>query len=298
VKRALILGAGYTGKRLGRLLSEDNWRTVGTRTEERPEERESYWTEIEQFDLESQTVTSLIESIGWETGEPFSLVFTAGPPRRESIGESFELFEKFLDDLPVERLSNLVYLSSTSVYGDAEGGWVDESSDLQPISRSGRLKVRCEQLLRDKLTQSVPPVILRPGGIYGPGRNSGERYLSDDYELVGNGDKWTNRIHVDDLARICKLGCEIDEPETLNAVDGNPVRLREMVEFLYEENGQDPNNINYITWEEAEENYSEMKLGLLKPSKRVSAKKLNEKYNYDFLYPTVYDGLRSLLPDS
>lgn len=292
--RVLVLGLGYTGKRLADQLFERDHDVVGTTTNPGEFEETRWSSLVRPFRLGKDRLDPLLGDAGWTTGESVSLVFTAGPPRLEDPDESLELLEDLVDQIASDRFRNIVYLSSTSVYGDHKGDWVDETSELDPVSRSGRLKMRSEQLLTDEL-DDVAPILVRPGGIYGPGRNSGERYLSEDYELVGNGEKWTNRVHVEDLARICRLASARDSPETLNAVDGNPVRLRELVEFLYEETGRNPADISYVPWEEAEAQYSEMKLGLLKPSKRVSAKRLRGKYDFTFQYPTVYEGLKELL---
>ncbi len=296
--RSLILGAGYTGDRLANRLVESGWDVLGTQTNPDNPDSETFAGTLSRFRLGEDKITSLLEKVSWSTGPEISLAFTAGPPRMKPIQQSLDLLGSFIDSLPKERFRNFVYLSSTSVYGDRNGEWVDETTQLDPISSSGRLKLQSEQLLRDRLEPEVPVILLRPGGIYGPGRNAGERYLDDDYELVNGGQKWTNRIHVQDLARICALASKIDESETINAVDGNPVRLGEMVEFLYEQAEKDPNTIKDISWDEAEEKYSEMKLGLLKTSKRVSAQKLREKYDFEFLYPTVYDGLEELMSNN
>jgi nucleoside-diphosphate-sugar epimerase len=296
--RTFILGAGYTGERLGTILVDKDWDVLGTRTDPDERQRSSFAGSLRAYRLGEDNFSSLLEDASWDEGSEFSLVFTAGPPREKPIERSLETLETFVESLPRNRLHNFVYLGSTSVYGDCNGAWVDETDEIDPISSSGRLKARSEQLIRDRLKPDVPVITLRPGGIYGPGRNAGERYLSDDYELVGGGRKWTNRIHVRDLARICARSCEIDRSETINAVDGNPVRLRELVEFLYEQAGKDPETIKNITWEEAEQKYSEMKLGLLKTSKRVSADKLREEYNFEFTYPSVYEGLKELMSDT
>lgn len=292
--RVLILGLGYTGRTLVPYLLKEEHDVIGTVT--KPDEERDSKIPVEPFRLESSDhIIHLLEKHGWLSGDRLSLVFTAGPPRLDENRKSLRLLESFLTALPFDRLENFIYLSSTSVYGDAGGEWVDEESELAPVSRSGRLKKQSEEMLRSTLPVSVPAIVIRPGGIYGPGRNSARRYLSEDYELVGEGQKWVNRIHVVDLARITAMALDLDQAETLNAVDNNPVRLVELLEFLYEETDRDFDDLKRISWDEAEEKYSEMKLGLLKPSKRVSADRLIERYNFEFEYPTVYDGLRELM---
>ncbi|MFB6347146.1 MAG: NAD-dependent epimerase/dehydratase family protein [bacterium] len=293
--RVLILGLGYTGRELAERLDESH-DVIATVTNKDKTDRGDVKWPVEQFQLENpDTIQTLLDKQGWLEGPPISLVFTAGPPRLDNNEDSLALLENFLESLPLERLRSFIYLSSTSVYGDRDGNWVDETAQLDPVSRSGNLKMNCERLLDSKLPHSTANVIVRPGGIYGPGRNSARRYLSDDYELVGEGSKWVNRIHVVDLARIIVEVLPLTQDETLNAVDNNPVRLRKLLKFLYEKTGRDFEDLTRISWDEAERKYSEMKLGLLKPSKRVSSRQLIEQYNFEFEYPDVYSGLNALM---
>ena len=70
-----------------------------------------------------------------------------------------------LDVLPTPK--RFIYISSTSIYGQSDGGWVDESSPTEPAEENGRIVLECEQLLRERLPSAI---ILRFAGIYGPGR--------------------------------------------------------------------------------------------------------------------------------
>lgn len=290
----LVVGAGYTGHRLALDLRASGAAVVGTR---RRGEGAGEPYPIYGYDLNRPgTLEGILEDCGWRQSR-FSVVLAAGPPLRDSVDESLARLEGFLEVLPVPRLERLIYISSTSVYGDADGDWVDESSPLDPVSRSGELKVLCEEMLEDHLGSDAPLIRVRPGGIYGPGRNGPDRYLDSDYTLVGKGNKWTNRIHVVDLVRVLARTLTQEAPDVLNAVDGRPVRLRELVEYLYRETGRDPARIERISWAEAERRYSEMRLGLLKPSKRVSSRRLRERYGFRFLYPDVLEGMRSLLSE-
>lgn len=292
--RTWILGTGYTGHRLAVDLRVSGHEVLGTARRSRSENDRPY--PHYGFDLKAPgAARKVLERAGWADGSPFGLVFLAGPPPGTSVEAGVRMMEDFVSVLPFERLRNFVYVSSTSVYGDAGGDWVDESSPLDPVSRSGELKVRCERLLRDRLEPNVPVLRVRPGGIYGPGRNGPDRYLADDYTLVGGGEKWTNRIHVVDLVRLLARLASREESVVLNAVDGRPVRLHRMVEFLYREAGRDPEDIVNLSWEEARDRFSEMRLGLLKPQKRVSARNLRRTLDFSFRYPNVYRGLNALM---
>ncbi len=293
--RVLIVGAGYTGHRLAVDLQASGHDVLATARGPR-NVRVPY--ELEKFDLNhSARLGDILKDHGWQ-GEGFRVVFTAGPPLEDSIEESLGLLSDFVGELMAYDLRNFVYISSTSVYGDADGAWVDETSPLDPVSRSGELKVRCERMLEDRLSGEVPLIRVRPGGIYGPGRNGARRYLDPDYRLVGEGDKWTNRIHVVDLVRALARLAHHDRSTVLNLVDGRPLRLRTLVAFLYRATGRDPEDIRRISWKQAREQYSEMRLGLLHPSKRVSSEKLRREWDFTFRYPDVRCGLRELLESS
>lgn len=87
------------------------------------------------------------------------------------------------------------YVSSTGVYGQHEGEWVDESSPTDPDSDSGKLLLQAEHLIRDL---PVPSTILRCSGIYGEGRDFMRKQLQAGKATLR--DSWTNRIHQDDVA--------------------------------------------------------------------------------------------------
>jgi len=285
----LIVGAGYTGQPLGKYLSEQGERVVATRTES--DDSQPY--PVCPYRLGNQEDWDRL--VGSLAGDGFTCVFTAGPPRMESTDESLSLYGEFLEQLPKERLERFVFLSSTSVYGDADGEWVNETTSPDPYSESGRLKWKAEQLAYDLLSDHCPVIQVRIGGIYGPGRNTARRYLSEDYRMVGHGNKMSNRIHREDLVRAIAILCQHDQSEIVNVVDRKPIRLREIIEFLYRETGRDPETIPTISWEEAEQRYSSMRLGLLKPRKKVSSEKLRRTFGFDYRYPTAYHGFRSLL---
>lgn len=290
----LVIGAGYTGKRICNIIHDNDGEVAGTKTS--PDNSHGNYP-IYEFRLgEPESIHEILDQLDWSDGDGIHLIFTAGPPRSGSHAEVVDKFQNFLEVLPQDHLESFQYLSSTSVYGDAGGNWVDETSPLQPISGSGEFKLKVENLVQDFYDDDVAVILNRPGGIYGPGRNGFERYLTD-YELVNGGKKWTNRIHVEDLARASIFLSKRNEPDEVNVVDGNPVRLGELVKFVHEKAGKDPQSIKSISWEEAEKRYSDMKLGLLKTSKRVSSEKL-KNMGFSFQYPKVYDGLEEIYRNS
>ncbi len=90
-----------------------------------------------------------------------------------------------------------LYVSSSSVYGQTDGEWVDEEAVTEPQEESGRIVLAAEQVLRAQLPTAV---ILRFSGIYGPGRLLRRATIEKGEPIVGDADKWLNLIHVEDGA--------------------------------------------------------------------------------------------------
>ena len=128
-------------------------------------------------------------------------------------------------------LRRLFFTSSTSVYGQSGGEWVDESSPTEPERFQGRLMLEAEGLLRES---PVPTVILRLAGIYGPGRTRLIDSVRDgSLKLPRAGRVYTNRIHRDDAAGALQHLMQMKEPEDLYlGVDDAPCDLREVAEWI------------------------------------------------------------------
>ncbi len=130
----------------------------------------------------------------------------------------------------------ILFCSSTSVYHQSAGEWVDESSPCQPSHYTGQVLLACETALHNT---GWPLVVLRLGGIYGPGRD----YVIRQVEAgLGGGDEWTNRIHSQDAARamawiIERLRQGMPVPRCLLGVDREPCRSRDLRAFIAAERG-------------------------------------------------------------
>jgi len=123
----------------------------------------------------------------------------------------------------------IIYVSSTGVYAQRGGEWIDEDSATEPTSESGKALLQAESIIRALPGQST---ILRCSGIYGQGRDFMLRQLSEG--KVQLRDSWTNRIHQDDVAGfITDLITQIDNPLPLYLVnDDEPVKQYEVYQWL------------------------------------------------------------------
>lgn len=134
----------------------------------------------------------------------------------------------------------ILFVSSTAVYGSADGGVVDERIPAEPPSFSGRILLEAEELLRSRYEHSTTATIaLRLAGIYGPGRTRLIDQVKQGTAMIPEEPRFTNRIHRDDAAAaIVHLTTMADEPEgTYIGVDYEPVDLGEVLKFLAAEMG-------------------------------------------------------------
>lgn len=239
--RALIIGPGYLGDRVARRWREQGLRVFATtRKEERARQLLSSGIEPIITDVLSPDADPLptVDVVFWSVGYDRS----AGVSQRDVYVNGLATM---LDRLPKPEV--LIYSSSTGVYGDAGGNWLDENSPADPIDESGANCLAAEQVLRDwsnrrdiahNESSSTNPsgaqktriVILRFGGLYGPGRMIGLDQLRAGRPVSGDSSGYLNLIHVDDAARVvdsARLSKPSQPVELYIVTDGNPVTRSE-----------------------------------------------------------------------
>lgn len=130
----------------------------------------------------------------------------------------------------------VLFVSSTSVYGQKNGEWVDECSPVEPSGYSGRILLEAEQLL---LRSGLPGSVVRLSGIYGPGRTWLLNQVRQGYRVASEPPLYGNRIHADDAAGLLQFLLKADQQgQTLQdiyiGVDDCPAPLHEVVAWLRE----------------------------------------------------------------
>lgn len=188
------------------------------------------------------------------------------------------------------------YLSTTGVYGDRAGGWVDEASELLPATRRGQRRVEAEagwcRLWREA---GLPIHLFRLAGIYGPGRNALETVRSGKARRVIKDGQVFSRIHVADIATTLEASIARPNPGAVyNLCDDDPAPPQDVVTHACELLGVDPPP--EIRFEDAE--MSEMGRSFYAESKRVSNKRIKEELGVALAYPDFRAGLAALLADS
>ena len=145
---------------------------------------------------------------------------------RHTFVDSFRCLTSLLPQLP--ELRQIVYTGSCSVYGDAEGDWVDEQTPPAPGRGHGDVLLEGEQLLSGISDRRV--CILRLGALYGPGRDLDRRLRGlAGLERPGSGATYSNWLHVADAAGALEAALDAEWAGLVNVVNDEPIRLRDLV---------------------------------------------------------------------
>ncbi|MGD9720300.1 MAG: NAD-dependent epimerase/dehydratase family protein [Pirellulales bacterium] len=136
-----------------------------------------------------------------------------------------------LDALPAAT-GKFVYVSSTGVYGQSGGEWVDEASACEPSREGGRACLAAEQLLAAH-PLGARAIVLRMAGLYGPGRIPNAAQIRGGEPVAAPDEGWLNLIHADDAAAVVMAAAErAVAPRTYVVSDGAPVERRAYYEEL------------------------------------------------------------------
>ena len=212
---SLILGCGYLGRRVAGLWQQQQRRVIAVsrNAAHLPSNVEPIVGDI----LQPASLGTLpeVETVLYAVG----FDRTSGASMRSVYVDGLA---NVLAHLPTPK--RFIYVSSSSVYGQTDGGWVEESSPTQPMEDSGRIVLDAEALLREKMPDAI---ILRFAGIYGPGRLLRRQTIEKGEPIVGDADKCLNLIHVEDGARVVLSAEQHAQPALIyNVCDDHPVRRR------------------------------------------------------------------------
>lgn len=191
------------------------------------------------------------------------------------------------------RLQWLAYLSTTGVYGDRGGQWVDETTPLRPTTERGRRRLAAEEAWRALAARAHLPLhVFRLAGIYGPGRNPLRGVIDGTAKRIVKKGQVFSRIHVEDIAAV--LDASIARPKpgaAYNVCDDEPAPPQEVVLFAARLLGRAPPP--EIDFEVAD--LTPMARSFYADAKRVSNRRIREELGVRLAYPTYREGLRALL---
>jgi nucleoside-diphosphate-sugar epimerase len=185
------------------------------------------------------------------------------------------------------------YLSTTGVYGDREGGWVDESAALRPTGERGRRRCAAEAAWLELWRQHGAPVhLFRLAAIYGPGRSALDQVRSGTARRIDKQGQVFSRIHVEDIATVLQASMARPHPGTAyNVCDDAPDAPEAVVAFACTLLGVAPPPL--IAFEEAD--LSPMARSFYDDNKRVANTRMKQELGVRLRYPDYRTGLRALL---
>lgn len=278
----LSIGHGYSARALARRLLPLGWTVTGTtRSEEKAAAlgksgvRRLIWGKDDIAPALAEA-THLLSSVGPEDGRDPVLAAA-----RDAIA----------DAAPHLRWAG--YLSTTGVYGDHGGGWVDEDTPLTPSTRRGRDRVTAEaEWLTLAAETGLPLHIFRLAGIYGPGRGPFEKVRSGTARRIVKPGQVFSRIHVEDIALVLHASIEKPDPGAVyNVCDDDPAPPEDVISEAARLLGEPVPPA--IPFDEAE--LSPMARSFYAESKRVRNDRMKRELGVCLRYPTYRGGLAALL---
>lgn len=271
---ALILGCGYLGGRVAKL-----WHHAGRPVFAASRNPSHLPSEVEPIVCDVLQADSLANLPGVET-VLYAIGFdrTSGASMRAVYVDGLA---NVLDRLPPPK--QFIYISSSSVYGQTDGGWVNETSPTEPMEESARIVADAEAMLRSKMPGAM---VLRFAGIYGPGRLLRRQTIEKGEPIVGDADKWLNLIHVEDGARAVLSAEERGEPGRIyNICDDHPVRRRNFYATLAHYLGA-PEPTFQLPSPDAMPPHE-------RANRRINNRRMKEELQVELRYPDYDQGLRA-----
>jgi nucleoside-diphosphate-sugar epimerase len=276
----LFFGFGFSAATLAKRLATQHWRITGTsRTREGAEAIAAQGYDGVVFDELTDIPTDVTH------------IVTSVPP--DAAGDPvLRMLTPALQHVAAD-LQWVAYLSTTGVYGDHGGGWVDETTPLTPNTERGERRVKAEAAwLALHVAHGLPVHLFRLAGIYGPGRNALDNLKDGTAKRVIRPGQVFSRIHVDDIAGVLEASISQPHPgRAYNVADDFPCPPQDVITYGAKLLGLSPPP--NIAFEDAQ--LSPMAKSFFMDSKRVSNQRVKQELGYHFKYPSFETGLKSLL---
>jgi nucleoside-diphosphate-sugar epimerase len=280
-KRLFIFGLGYSGLEIAQLARAQGWTVAGTCTgAEKAESLRAQGIETYLFDGTAPLAAASVD------GASHILCSiapgTVGDPALSLCGPL------------LQQARWLGYLSTTGVYGDHGGGWVDEDTPPKPGQPRSIERLATERAWQAMARDAgVPLTIFRLPGIYGPGRSPIDQVKAGTARRIDKPGQVFSRIHVADIAgTVLKAMTAPHRGDIYNVVDDLPVSTGEVVAFACELLGRPvPPS---IPWDEIAPTMSPMARSFYAESRRVRNERMKRELGVVLRYPTYREGLRAI----
>ncbi|MBX7147187.1 MAG: SDR family NAD(P)-dependent oxidoreductase [Alphaproteobacteria bacterium] len=284
-RQLLCLGFGYTARAFYHYLQKYNIRIIASyRTKDKQEFDNNQNLVPFQFDFNSN------EKIPEKLLEDVDSILISIPPTDEGdlvISKHREWLLKISS-----RVKWIGYLSATSVYGDWQGKWVDEKSNLLAQTERGKRRIKAEKSWMDLWQNfNLPIHIFRLAGIYGPGRNVLEDLVAQKARHIIKPGQVFNRIYIDDLIKILSLSLAYPTPGKIyNICDDLPCFNEDILNFA-----TNLLTCSYpLTTDLNDPNLTPMIKSFYVDNKRISNHKMKVEFGVQLDQPTYKQGLITL----
>jgi nucleoside-diphosphate-sugar epimerase len=280
----LIAGCGDIGRRVASLeMAAGHTVAALARSDETAGKLRRQGIRVARGDLDAP------DSLGNLPSPGLTLYYFAPPPAKGTDDPRLGALLAALD--PAAPPSRLVYISTSGVYGDCRGEWVDEDRPPAPRTDRARRRLAAELRLRDwSGRHGAPCIILRVPGIYGPGRLPVERIRRGIPVVAEHESPYSNRIHADDLAEACFAAARLGRPgRVYNVSDGHPTTMTDYFFRVADLFGlpRPP----AVSLEEARRVLGPNALSFLEESRRLDNRRMLEELRVTLRYPDLASGL-------
>ena len=282
MKTILVFGYGYTASVIGQKLLSEGWRVIGTtRSSDKAAAMKAdgieavLWPDESITEALASATHILLSAAPSEKGDPVLGTLSSEIRQRAAQYEW------------------VGYLSTTAVYGDRDGGWVDETSPLFPATRRGQLRVEAEQAWRELGAESGLPVhVFRLAGIYGPGRGPFAKVRAGTARRIIKKGQVFSRTHVEDIAQVLRASIATPNAGAIyNVCDNDPAPPQEVIaEAARMLSLPPPEAVDFDTAE-----MTPMARSFYAESKKVSNRRILEELGITLKYPDYRSGLDALL---
>ena len=275
--RLYVVGLGFSGLEIARHARALGWTVAGSVTSEEKA------AELRVDGLDAEILSASSEKLADATH-----VLSTVPP--EAAGDPV---------LPILRHARprwFGYLSTTGVYGDRGGGWVDETDEPNPGQARSKYRLRAEQDWQALARESAVPLdIFRLPAIYGPGRSALDQVREGRAQCIDKPGQVFCRVHVEDIAQAVVAAMERSAPQRgdiFNVSDDEPAPQADVISFACRLLGRRAPAI--VSWDDAAPHLSDMARSFYAENRRVRNDRIKRELGVWLKYPTYREGLSAI----
>ncbi len=295
-KNTVIMGCGFIGKKLIKELLKyhhdiqhaANHIKVLVKTAQSQQQCEALGVASYQLDMDDKGASLAVDLFH----KPTILYYFTPPPAQGREDTRIRAFIQLLQQQTSQTISKIILISTTGVYGNCHGQWVDENTPVNPSADRAYRRLDAEQQMQAYCEKmDIALVILRVSGIYSADKLPLKRIKAQTPIVCQQDSPYSNRIHSDDLVTICLKAGLMDVKGIFNCADGHPSTMYDYFIAVARTNNL-PEPLS-ISLEQAKTQLSAGMLSYMAESRRINNQKLLSEFKISLQYPSLEQGLVS-----